>query len=56
LSPTKSNVAFLMIIIFCVSNSLDFRNGGSMLHNSLIVTVLRTLSLPYLMMKEYIFM
>jgi hypothetical protein len=55
LFPTKTNVAFLMIIIFCTSNNLDFNNGGSLLENSLIVTVLKTLSYPFLIIRDYIF-
>lgn len=55
LFPTKTNVAFLMIIIFCTSNNLDFSNGGSLLENNLIVTVLKTLSYPFLIIRDYIF-
>lgn len=55
LFPTKTNVAFLMIIIFCTSNNLDFSNGGSLLENSLIVTVLKTLSYPFLIIRDYFF-
>jgi len=54
LFPTKSNVAFLMIFIFCVSNNIKYGLGESMANNSMIAIVLETLSAPFLIIKDYI--
>lgn len=55
LFPTKTNVAFLMIFIFGVSNNINFSRGESILQSSLMMTVIKTLSLPFLLIKEYLF-